>query len=283
MELIGEKREGEVSLTSREGGLVTIDETYHYIVRADTVADDRQYVSQCPGLPIVGQTLSAGGLAICKTKTGRRRSENALIWDFTCSFSSEVEENDQTGSQPGVDPQAWIPVRKTTFERIETVEFFDTAGNAAKASNGEWYKEGIRRRRWLPVWEFSQFESASITDEDMADRNETVNASTFKGKAAKTLLLTIVDSTVGFYYGQRRRWTQYRIVYNKDTWREKRIDYGSYYLDGSGNPQVFTDKKGLPLPFGYLDNSGGLRAANLAPLTNNFDVFATDSWSFLRI
>ena len=49
MRVVGEKRVGEVGITSRGGGAVTIDETYHYIVEADSATDDRITVAGCPG------------------------------------------------------------------------------------------------------------------------------------------------------------------------------------------------------------------------------------------
>ena len=89
MRIIGEHRQGDVNLASKGTGEVTIEETYTYIVEADSKTDNRLYVSQCPGLPIVGVSRSAGGLAVCKSISGQRRQENPIIWDFTCSFSSE--------------------------------------------------------------------------------------------------------------------------------------------------------------------------------------------------
>lgn len=277
-----EKREGAVNITSRGGGEVTIDETYNFIVQADSKFDDRLTVASCPGLPIVGVSLSAAGLAICKSKQGTRREENPILWDFVCSFSSEVDEDsDQNQQPPGSNPETWVPVRKMLFERREEMSFVDQAGSSIANSAGQPFDTGIVRVRFLPVWEFSQFESASITDEQMLDRNETVNSATFKGKAAKTLLLTIVDSTLGFYYGQRRRLTTYRLTYNSRDWRQKRLDVGTVYKSGS-DYLPYVDKSGNVI-LGALDGSGGKQAVGTAPAIRNFDQYATNSFSFLRI
>jgi hypothetical protein len=88
-----------------------------------------------------------------------------------------------------------------------------------------------------------------------------VNSGTFKGRAAKTLLCTVVKSTIGFYYGQRLRFTQYELRYNVADWRLKRLDMSSdgTPLDGAGAPAVGD------------------------PATLYFEQFATDSFSFLRV
>lgn len=293
MRLIGQKREGDINITTRSGGMVTIDETYHFIVEADSKFDDRLTVSQCPGLPTVGVSLSAGGLAVCKSKQGTRREDNPLIWDFTCSFSSEVDEDsDQNQQPPNSNPNTWVPVRKTLFERIEETSFVDQSGAAIKNSAGQPFDTGIVRARYIPVWEFSQFEPATVTDETIIARNETVNASTFKGIAAKKLLLIVVDSTLGFYYGQRRRLTTYRIKYNDRDWRQKRLDVGTIYKNSSGVAKPYLVKGQVimgPLNGSNGQPAGGLDSNDLpdmdgtAPGILNFDQYATDSWTFLRI
>lgn len=283
MRIIGEHRQGDVNLTSKGTGEVTIEETYVYIVEADSKTDNRLYVSQCPGLPIVGVSRSAGGLAVCKSISGQRRQENPIIWDFTCSFSSEVEENND--QQPGTDPEAWVPVRKTIFEKLEYKAVEDASGKQYRTSAGESFKGGIPQTLWLLSWEFSQFESISVTDEDLMDRNEVVNGSTYKGKQAKTLLCRIMESSVGFFYGQRRRLTKYRLTWKKDKWTERILDIGTYYLDANGKQVPFLDKAGN-IQEGGLDGNGG-KVANASPPTSvgilEFDRYETSSFSFLRI
>lgn len=283
MRIIGEHRQGDVNLASKGTGEVTIEETYTYIVEADSKTDNRLYVSQCPGLPIVGVSRSAGGLAVCKSISGQRRQENPIIWDFTCSFSSEVEENND--QQPGTDPEAWVPVRKTIFEKLEYKAVEDASGKPYLTSAGEEFKGRFPHTLWLLSWEFSQFENISVTDEDLMDRNEIVNGSTYKGKAAKTLLCRIMESSVGFFYGQRRRLTKYRLTWKKDSWVEKVIDAGTYYLNSNGKKIPFVTLPGNPVE-GLLDGSGG--AVALAkppgdPVYLEFDRYETSSFSFLRI
>jgi hypothetical protein len=283
MRLIGEKREGDVNLTSKNTGEVTIEETYTYTVQADSKTDNRLYVASCPGLPVVGVTVSAGGLAVCKSIRGERSPDNPTIWTFTANFSSEIDENND--QQPGTDPEAWVPVRKTIFEKLEYRAVEDASGEKYCTSAGESFKGGIPQTLWLLSWEFSQFENISVTDEDLMDRNEVVNGSTFKGKSAKTLLCRIMESSVGFFYGQKRRLTKYRLTWKKDKWTDKVLDIGTYYLDASGNKIPFLDKPGN-VTEGALNGSGAAVAKTnppTPPSTLEFDRYETSSFSFLRI
>jgi hypothetical protein len=283
MRIIGEHREGDINLTSKGSGEVTIDETYIYTVQADSKSDTRLYVAACPGLPIVGQTLSAGGLAVCKSVRGQRRQDNPLIWDFTCNFSSEVDENND--QQPGTDPETWVPVRKTIFERQEYPSFVDAEGKHYQTSAGEDFRDHMMQTRWLLSWEFTQFESASITDEQLMDRNEVVNESTYKGKSPKTLLCRVMESSLGFYYGQRRRLTKYRVTWKSNKWTDRVPDRGTYYLNGSGNKIPFVDFAGNII-LGNLNGNGG-KLAETNPPTDpqilEFDRYPVSDFAFLRI
>jgi hypothetical protein len=115
----------------------------------------------------------------------------------------------------------------------------------------------------------------------MLTRDEVVNSTPFKGRAAKTLLCTITSSVIGFYYGRLRRLTQYRIIYNLRDWRDKRLDTGTVYLD-AGTLKAYTDADGNVIE-GALNGSGAKQTAGTAPAIRYFDKFATiDFNTFLR-
>jgi hypothetical protein len=180
----------------------------------------------------------------------------------TCEFSSEVEENQDRGGADefGSDPVEWTPIYETRFERMSEIVNVDVNGDPIDNSQGWMFPEGMTRSRFIPIWTFFQFEPPTVTDETIITRNEVVNSGTFKGRPAKTLLCTVVKSTIGFYYGQKLRFTQYELRYNVRTWQLKRLDMSP---------------DGTPL------NGSGAPAAVSAILT--FDQFATDSLSFLRV
>ena len=259
--LIGETRQGGFSVKS-SGGVPTLVETYEFRVKADSINASRLSVSFTPGLPIVNQTISSFGLTTCRSKDATRDSINPLYWDVTCEFSSEVEENQDRGGADefGSDPVEWTPIYETRFERISEIVNVDRDNDPIVNSRNEMFPEGMTRTRFIPIWTFFQFEPPTVTDETIIARNEVVNSATFKGRAEKTLLCTVVKSTIGFYYGQRLRFTQYELRYNVRTWRLKRLDMAS---------------DGTPL------NGFGAAASGL-PFTLVFDQFADSDFAFLR-
>lgn len=275
-------REGNCRIRSSKG-LPIFDETYSWFVRATTRDEPYLDVLQTSGLPIVNQTVSPGGIGVCRSKSGTRDPMNPTLWKITCEFSSEVEEN--TGGNQGSPysaPETWIPVYETKFERLQEVVTVDVNGEPIANSVGQPFPGGMTITRMIPVWEFFQFESASITDQKILDRNETVNTAKFKGREPKTLLLTVNSSVIGYYYGQLRRLTQYSLRYNKKKWRHKRLDVGEchYTLDDELLPYIIKNK----LIMGPLDGNG--RMANDGagpPAVLEFDQYPDISFSFLRV
>jgi len=235
---------------------------------------------------VVGVTVSAFGYTICRTKDAKRRKDNPLIWDVTCEFSSDVDER-QSSQNVESDPESWIPVYETKWERLQEVVTKDFAGTSIANSAGQPFETGLTIGRFIPVWEFFQFESASVTDETIIARNERVNAGVFKGRAAKTLLITVMSSVIGYYYGNRRRLTQYSIKYNSRNWKHKRLDVGTVYLSA---PDVDTEVGWTPIMddngnnvLGALDGSGNKQLTGVEPATLEFDMYETiDFGSFLR-
>ena len=235
--LEGERREGSCSLATR-GGLPVYEEQYHYIVKADSVTQERVEIIATPGLPTPGPngSTTANGFAVCTTLNATRREANALYWDVTATFTSEVDEGiGATTLVPGTpqqtSPTEWVPVYETKMERTQEVVAKDIDGVAVANSAGFAFETGLTIGRYIPIWDLYQFEPDTVTDEDIIDRNETTNEVTFKGKAAGTLLLTVVDSVIWRYLGQRVRLTRYEVRFNERNWKHKRYDVGPQYLD----------------------------------------------------
>jgi hypothetical protein len=276
----GETRPAQISIRSN-GGIPLLDETYHFLVEADSKNTSRLSVVTTPGLPIVGVTVSSFGISVCKSKNAVRRENQPTLWDVTCEFSSEVDER-QSNQDPASNPEAWVPIYETKFERLQEHATKDRAGKSIANSAGQPFENGIIRARFIPVWEFFQLESGSITDEEVIARNEVVNTTTFKGKAAKTLLCTVMSSVVGFYFGAKRRLTQYSLKYNDQTWKHKRLDVGTVFKDGASH-KPYLDSDGNVM-LGGLNGSGAKVAVGTEPAVIEFDMFEAVSFqSFLRI
>jgi hypothetical protein len=277
---LGEQRPAVSSIRSN-GGVPVLDETFHHLVLADSKFASRLSILATTGVPIPGVTVSAFGSAVCKSVSATRREDQVLYWDIVSEFSSEVDER-QSGQDPRTNPEQWVPVYETKFERLQENATEDQNGDSIANSAGQPFETGIIRARYIPVWEFFQLESASITDETVIERNEVVNSVTFRGRGAKTLLCTVMSSVIGFYYGSKRRLTRYALKYNKETWRHTRLDVGTVYLDAGAHLPDLDDAGNVML--GALDGSGGKATVGDPPAVLEFDMFAAvDFATFLRI
>jgi hypothetical protein len=278
--LLGEKRQGVSSVRSL-GGVPILDDTYHWIVRADSTTASRTSILATTGVPRVGVTITADSAAVCRTVSATRREDQILLWDVTATFSSEVDERQGTQAITG-DPTSWLPVYETKFERLQEITTRDYAGDAVVNSAGQPFENGILRSRFIPIWEFFQIEASSVTDEQVLERNEVVNNATFKGRAADTLLCTVLSSVLGFYYGARRRLTKYSLRYNEKKWTHKRLDVGTVYLDGGAHKAYLDDDGNVIL--GGLNGSGAKVTPGADPALLEFDMYPSATFSsFLRI
>jgi hypothetical protein len=277
--VMGERREGNIRIRSA-GGIPQIDETYVFLVKSDNKNNSRFNISQTPGLPKVNITPSSFGLTICKSKDCVRDENNPLYWEVTCEFSSVVEEG-QDSQDPNTDPTAWVPIYETKFERSQKVVVKDFAGVAVATSAGVPFDNGLTISRFLPIWEFYQFEPASVTDETIIERNEVMNSSAFRGRAINTLLCTVTSSKIGYYYGIPLRLTQYSLKYDPLGWEHRRLDVGTVYKDGSTlKDYLSTDGSVIR---GGLNGTGGKVAVGSPPAILTFEMYdSKDFNSFLR-
>ena len=122
-----------------------------------------------------------------------------------------------------------------------------------------------------------------MTDETIIARNEVVNSAVFKGRPAKSLLCTVLSSEVGFFYGQKRRLTQYQLKYNVKLWTHKRQDTGTVYKSGGDLLPYTDDGPDRNVILGPLDGSGGKVTVGDPPAILEFDMYESVSFSFLRI
>lgn len=278
--LLGEQSQGRGGIRS-SGGVPILDETYHYLVKMAAVTADKVDVLSVSGVPLVGITQTINGYAICKTVDAVRREDQRLYWDVTAVFSSEVDERQSVQNIKG-NPTEWVPIYETKFERLQEVVTKDVAGNRVANSAGQPFETGIIRSRFIPIWEFYQFEPDTVTDEQVIERNEVINSAEFKGREAKTLLCTVLSSVVGFYYGARRRLTRYSLRYNDYYWRHYRLDVGTVYLEGGVHKAYLDDDGNVML--GGLDGAGNKVSPGTEPALRIFDMYnEVDFASFLRI
>lgn len=235
-----------VSLTMKKGMLVA-EESFEYWLTADSDTPTHTSLLSTTGYPIPNQTVSEFG--ICTASNLKREKGNRRLYKVTATFSNEVE--DSSGGSHTTDPETWVPRRETHLEPYQEVEFKDKDGkaytNGARvpfASAPAVDKDNIR-------WDFFQFEPISVTDDIIADRNNTINSAIYKTRPKHTLLLKVRRSVVGTYYGVLRRLTEYSIVYKASNWHEKNANVGNSFR-----------KSGVVWPYRYrvLNTDGTFNA-----------------------
>lgn len=274
------KREGNCSLRCT-GGIAVFDEQYSYIVESTSKTESYDVVITTTGLPLPGVTASPSGFGLCRATNATRWETNPYFWTVVADFSSEVDEK-QNNQDPRTDPETWVPIFETKFERKQEIVTRDYDDNPIANSAGQPFETGLTIARFLPIWEFFQFESASVTDEDIIDRNESINSADFKGRDPETLLLNVLSSVVGFYYGQRRRLTKYSLKYDYKTWVHRRLDVGTVYKSGS-DLLPYTDKYNNVI-LGGLDGSGAKVTVGDGPAVLDFAMYPSiDFNDFLRV
>lgn len=288
---LGGKRSGSGRVRSRKGNLI-YEHDWEATVRADDKYQEDYEILATPGVKRVNRDMH--GNAICKTCEATRDAVNATLWHIKASFSSEVEEG-TSPSDPNKpdDPALWIPVRETIFEkkpkplREDKVTGLPIVNSAGLPFDGVIHVDHI-----IIVWEFWQFEFLTdvtinnfayegVTDEILSERNEKVNEGVFKGKEPKTLLLTVGKSTVGFFYGFRRRLTQYFLKYDPDTWTEKIPDVSTHEFVGGVLVPIFDDDGNLILK--GLDGAGEKVADGDPPAILERNKYAVSEFEFLHI
>jgi hypothetical protein len=250
------------------------------MVRADSRDVSRFEVLTTPGLPIVGLLYGPLGL-VCESISCERNEQNVFYWTVSAEFRTGTEEQQQPDDQ-SPDPANWIPIwRQDGFATKEKIITEDVNGVACTNSAGAPFDQPFTVTAYLPQYSFVQFDSADLTEAVIVARNDTVNAQTFRGFPAKTLLLHITSNEIGLYNGFYLRRIGYRVTYDPDTHVEKRLDVGPYFINGAGDKEPFMDDlKSFPI-IGNLDGSGGNNGATTS--TIDFDVKrAKDFASFLR-
>ena len=275
--LLGQKRTGSGSV-KKNGKTLVYEESYKFFVQTDDPSTTRYEVLSSNAVPKVNVTIGGGGFTVCNSVDAERDEDNATIWHVDATFSSDIQEDNSGAneSQSG-DPTTWVPIAELAFETFTEVSYTDAAGNPFDNSAGIPFASGIPLVRTLTRYDFAQFEPSTTSIDTIADRNETVNAGSFKGRAAKTLRLQVKGATLGFYYGYRVWRVNYSLTYKPDTWKFKVLDVGNTYLD-TGVFKPYLDDEGNRM-VGPLNGSGG-KATTASIL--EFDKYDDISFSFLR-
>ena len=253
--LVGERRSGGADI-KRDGSNVKLTENYVFLVETELADETRFNVLGNADLPTVGITQTLYG-AVCISKAAARSKENTHFWEITCVF--ETGNVKQEGSGP---PNTWTPVFELSFESYDEPSYVDAKGKRYVNSAGDDFDDDLTVKRKLISIDFFQYESISLSEVAISNRNSTVNKTAFVGYPKHTLLLTLNKAARG-YINRIAYWRiEYKMTYKKSTWDLNVLDKGPRHKLGSPAKltQFFT--QGTPdTPYIGLLNGAGKRLA----------------------
>lgn len=249
-------REGQGGIKKGQGDTLTFTSTWHFLAVTDSKFVSREEVLfTTAGLPFVGITY---GLiqAICTGLDAVRRKDNPIYWDVTATFDTGSESQRQSQDDPDSnDPTTWIPVFIVdSFETRDKVLKVDKSPtpkacvNSAKTP----FADPLTETQTLCAFSFTQFETVSLTLNDILDRNETTNEDAFLSYPARTLKLNVTKAERGLFLLTPAWRIEYRVTYDRDTWDETRLDVGPTNLIG----ESCMDHKRMHKIVGNLNGSG---------------------------
>lgn len=271
-EIVGEKRGGSGSVKRGDSSSLVFTSSVTFLVVTDSKSVTREEVLlQTPGLPIVGLLYGPYQL-VCTSKSCTRSEVNPLYWDVVCEFESNKEDQQQDQNNPSENPTTWIPVFKvdsfTTKEKVVTEDRTSPTPQKIANSAGTAFETPLTETKTLAQFSFVQFEDPSQDLKTIMDRNDSVNKTTFAGRAARTLLLELAGAELGYFGGFRAWRVAYRCTYDPDTHDVKMLDVGPVTSLGR---RCF-DLDGITPIIGNLDGSGSQVAAGDPPAELTFRI-----------
>jgi len=264
-EIVGEKRGGSGSIKRGESNSLTFTSSVTFLVVTDSKSVTREEVLlQTPGLPIVGLLYGPYQL-VCTSKSCTRSEVNPLYWDVVCEFESNKEDQEQDENNPSENPTTWVPIFKvdsfTTKEKIITEDRTTPTAKKIANSAGTAFETPLTETKSLAQFSFVQFENPAQDLKTLMDRNDSVNKTTFAGRAARTLLLELSGAELGYFGGFQAWRISYKCTYDPDTFDVKLLDVGPTNKFGR---RCF-DLDGITPIIGNLDGSGNQVAAGDPP------------------
>lgn len=298
--IVGERRPGSCSMSVSGQNNFQFKMSYSFIVATDDKFTSREEILfLTPGMPLIGRLYGPLG-AKCVNVSCERSDESANTWFCEAEFEtgSGNEQRDPAQNPNSPIPTDWIPTFKIDgFAGKEETITQDFSPNPKTLANsaGQLFDPPYTRTKTLPQFTAVQFEPESTSLDDIADRHDTVNSSSFSFGAglgtfgARELLCHVKSAELGFYYTIRCWKVEYQLVYDRETFDIKIADFGTQYVDGTTN-RPYMDKLKTFVINGPLNGSGArVLDGNGNPDADNAAILTfrikreTDFSSFLRV
>lgn len=261
---------GKLSKTERG---TTYTESITAIVISNIPNESPYNVCLTSGLPKVGIDRLPPTNAVCVDLDPKQDELSPYVWRVGIEYSTETDQQD-TGENP--DPTTWVPIYKGKIQTYPEVLYRDFSTppkpylNSARCK----FPEPLIVNRPVIVYEFTQYEPATITDVQIGDRNDTVNSAGVKTFAAQTLKMSITEFERGYYFGFPAVRISYAVAYKKNKWLNVPLDVGyEYILEGKKIPSD---------TLVALNSDGTKRSDTVDPSTLEFKQFREIAFDFLR-
>jgi len=283
-----ELRDGNGSVKAGKLQTLIFTSRYKYIVLADSKDVTREEILLLtPGLPIINLVYGPTNQK-CMSKSAQRMANHALHWEVIAEFESGQEDQKQSPENPdSPDPVTWIPLFKIdSFETKQRVlyEDFDTPPKKIVNYANQPFAEPLTRTVTICSFSLVQFEDASQDINSIMDRNDTVNLSSFRGRAAKTCKLNVTGAELG-YFGFFPAWRiSYKVTYDPDTWETELLQVGSVFKDVADGNKIkpYLDQTNSHRIVGKLKADGDKLGYTADPLTTKFLTYKQISFDFIR-
>jgi hypothetical protein len=261
---------GKLSKTER-GTVYT--ESMTAIVISNIPNESPYNVCLTSGLPKVGIDRLPPTNAVCVDLDPKQDELSPYVWRVGIEYSTETDQQD-TGEDP--DPTTWVPIYKGKIQTYPEVlhRDFSTPPKPYLNSARSKFTEPLIVNRPVIVYEFTQYEPATITDIQIGDRNDTVNSAEVKSFPAQTLKLSITEFERGYYFGFPAVRISYAASYKKNKWLNVPYDMGYEY--------ILSDKKIPSETLVFLNPDGTLKSDQTFPLSLEFKQFREIPFTFLR-
>lgn len=194
-----------------EGGDGTINVNWPlvYDVRDSTATLTESQILESAGLPKINQIVQVDGSRIpvaCKRKEAVEDVAKKGYWTVTCHCdnlpgkASQALGTGESEDDP-TDPTQWTVIVDPSFETTEVLIETDVFGNAIENFAGRPYADAKTRRALVTVLPFTQYEPASLTLDQITERNDTISDGIYLGKAKGAWHLSIEDSDLVYKNG----------------------------------------------------------------------------------
>lgn len=182
------------------------------------------------------------------------------VWTVTYTFKTvqvEEEEVEKQNFPNPLDRRCRVSIRQARYGELKVLDF---NGDAKRTSAGEIYPP---TEVDAPRYTLSFHKNYTTIPDWVWDLQNKLNsdAVTVRGKMfdAKTLKFSLEEiPEKKIENGVRHFPIRWVLEYRRDTWIDKRVDAGFYYLDANGKLVRMTDNDGSPTVVEeWLDGSGG--------------------------